>query len=266
MKSHNPNPKVQIPIRQTAWALGLGIWVLGFCGQAFAQARDWPSEQPPRPLAAHEVTFPPYEIRTLDNGMRVVAVLHHEQPAVSIRLLVGAGSAQDPKGKSGAANLMASLLDQGTTTKSAQQIADQIDFIGGDLGTGAATDLSFVNAIVMKDSFQNGMEMVADIARNPAFAPEEIARQKDQILSSLRVNADDSGYIADTVLDRLIYGFHPYGLPGSGTEDSLSSLTRDDLVEFHRQYFVPNNMILAIVGDVTSDEAFAAAQPSAFAM
>ena len=260
MKSHNPNPKVQIPIRQTAWALGFGIWVLGFCGQALAQARDWPSEQPPRPLAAHEVTFPPYEIRTLDNGMRVVAVLHHEQPAVSIRLLVGAGSAQDPKGKSGAANLMASLLDQGTTTKSAQQIADQIDFIGGDLGTGAATDLSFVNAIVMKDSFQNGMEMVADIARNPAFAPEEIARQKDQILSSLRVNADDSGYIADTVLDRLIYGFHPYGLPGSGTEDSLSSLTRDDLVEFHRQYFVPNNMILAIVGDVTSDEAFAAAQ------
>jgi len=241
-------------------ALGFGIWVLGFSGQARAQARDWPAEQPPRPLAAHEVTFPPYEIRSLPNGMRVVAVLHHEQPAVSIRLLVGAGSAQDPKGKGGVANLMASLLDQGTTTRTAQQVADQIDFIGGDLGTGAATDLSFVNAIVMKDSFQTGMDLVADIARNPSFAPDEIARQKDQILSSLRVNSDDPGYIADVVFDRLVYGFHPYGLPGSGTEESLTSLTREDLQAFHRQYFVPNNMILAIVGDVTSDEAFAAAQ------
>jgi zinc protease len=233
---------------------------LGFASRAAAQARDWPSEPPPRPLAAHEVTFPPYEIRTLGNGMRVVAVLHHEQPAVSIRLLVGAGSAQDPKGKGGVANLMASLLDQGTTTRSAQQIADQIDFIGGDVGTGAATDLSFVNAIVMKDSFQTGMDLLADVARNPAFAPDEIARQKDQILSSIRVNADDPGYIADVVFDRLVYGFHPYGLPGTGTEDSLSSLTREDLQAFHRQYFVPNNMILAIVGDVTSDEAFAAAE------
>jgi zinc protease len=248
---------------KSVWVLGFGIWVLGFTGfaaQAAAQARDWPSEQPPRPLAAHEVTFPPYEIRTLGNGMRVVAVLHHEQPAVSIRLLVGAGSAQDPKGKGGVANLMASLLDQGTTTRSAQQIADQIDFIGGDVGTGAATDLSFVNSIVMKDSFQTGMDLIADIARNPAFAPEEIARQKDQILSSLRVSADDPGYIADVVFDRLVYGFHPYGLPGTGTEDSLSSLTREDLRAFHRQYFIPNNMILGIVGDVTSDEAFAAAE------
>jgi zinc protease len=240
------------------------MWLLGLLACATVasaqSARDWPSEQPPRPLAAHEVTFPPYEIRTFDNGLTVVAVLHHEQPAVSIRLLVGTGSAQDPKGKGGVANLTAALLDQGTTTRSAQQIADQIDFIGGDLGTGAATDLSFVNAVVMKDSFQQGLDLVADVARNPAFSADEIARQKDQVLSSLRVNADDTGYIADVVFDRLVYGFHPYGLPSSGTEESLNALTRDDLQSFHRQYFVPNNMILAIVGDVTSEEAFAAAQ------
>ncbi len=257
MKFQAAKSRLQVPI---VCLLGLGIWVFGFSGQARAQARDWPAEQAPRPLAAHEVSFPPYEIRTLGNGMRVVAVLHHEQPAVSIRLLVGAGSAQDSKGKSGVANLMALLLDQGTTTRSAKDIADQIDFIGGDLGTGAATDLSFVNAIVMKDSFQTGMDLVADVAHNPAFAPEEIARQKDQVLSSLRVNAGDTGYIADTVFDRLVYGFHPYGLPGVGTEDSLESLTRDDLVAFHHQYFIPNNMVLAIVGDITSDEAFAAAE------
>ena len=256
------------PDRQLPRTLGVGRWMLGVCvalqalsaAAANAQARDWPSESAPRPLAAHEIQFPPYEIRTLPNGMRVVAVLHHEQPAVSIRLLVRTGAAQDPKGKGGVANLTASLLDQGTTSRSAQDIADQIDFIGGDLGTGAGTDLSFVNAVVMKDSFQAGMELLADVARNPAFAPEEIERQKDQVLQSLRVNAADPGYIADVVFDRLVYGFHPYGLPGSGTEESLAALTRQDFQAFHRQYFVPNNMILAIVGDVTSEEAFAAAQ------
>jgi zinc protease len=261
--SQRPTPNLQLPR-----TLGIGCWILGVCAalqvlsaaSASAQARDWPSEAPPRPLAAHEIQFPPYEIRTLPNGMQVVAVLHHEQPAVSIRLLVRAGSAQDPKGKGGVATLTASLLDQGTTTRSAQQIADQIDFIGGDLGTGAGTDLSFVNAVVMKDSFQVGMELLADVARNPAFAPEEIERQKDQVLSSLRVSADDPSYIADVVFDRLVYGFHPYGLPGSGTGDTLAALTREDLQAFHTQYFAPNNMILAIVGDVTSDEAFAAAQ------
>ena len=245
------------------WDVALGLWALGcaLCTSgAFAQARDWPSESAPRPLAAREARFPPYEIRTLSNGLQVVAVLHHEQPAVSIRLLVRAGSAQDPKGKGGVATLTASLLDQGTTKRSAQQIADQIDFIGGDLGTGAGTDLSFVNAVVMKDSFDLGMDLLADVARNPAFAPEEIERQKDQVLSSLRVSIDDPSYIADVVFDRLVYGFHPYGLPGSGTEETLPALTRDDLQTFHRQYFVPNNMLLAIVGDVTGDEAFAAAE------
>ena len=258
--AHDRPTAGRVPRRR---ARQLGLCVIGVAlaaPVAVAQVREWPSESAPRPLAAHEAQFPPYEIRTLSNGMKVVAVLHHEQPAVSLRLLVRAGSAQDPKGKGGVANLMASLLDQGTTRRSAQEIADQIDFIGGDLGAGAGTDLSFVNAVVMKDSFDIGMDLLADVARNPVFAPEEIERQKDQVLSSLRVSADDPGYIAGVVFDRLVYGFHPYGLPGSGTEESLAALTRDDLQSFHRQYFVPNNMLLAIVGDVTSDEAFAAAE------
>lgn len=225
-----------------------------------AQSRDWPSEAPPLPLAAREMQFPPYEIRTLANGLQVVVVLHHEQPAVSLRLLVRTGAVNDPTGKSGVASLTATLLDQGTMSRTAQEIADQIDFIGGDLGTGAGADLSFISAVVMKDSFALGMSLVADVARHPAFAQEEIDRQRDQVLSSLRVNADDPGYIADSVFDRIVYGGHPYGLPGTGSEAELAGLTRADLEAFHQQWYVPNNMVLAIVGDVTSDEAFAAAQ------
>jgi zinc protease len=111
--------------------------------------------------------------------------------------------------------------------------------------------------IVMKDSFDVGLRMLSDVARRPAFAPEEIERQRQQILSSLRVSLESPEFIADAVFRRLVYGFHPYAWPQSGTPESLAKITRDDMLSFHRRYFVPNNTILAIVGDVTAEEAFA---------
>jgi zinc protease len=240
-------------------ALGLGLLVFGASATG-AQVLDWPSERPPRPLEAHMVKFPPFQVRTLANGLQVVTVAHHEQPAVTMRMLVRVGAAQDPEAKGGLAELVSKLLDQGTTTKGAQQIADQIDSIGGAMGTGSGTDLTFVNAVVMKDSFALAMDLIADVIRNPAFSPDEIARQREQAVSSLRVSDEDPAYVASVVFDRLVYGFHPYGRPGSGTTQSLQRITQDDLRAFHRQYFVPNNMILAVVGDIEADEAFASVE------
>jgi zinc protease len=223
---------------------------------AGAQVADWPAERAPRPLPARDIKFPPYEIRTLPNGLQVVAVLHHEQPAVSMRLIVGAGSASEPAGKLGLARLLASLLDQGTTTRSAKEFNDTIDSIGGAIGTGAAADFTFANMVVMKDSFDAGLQMLSDMVERPAFAPAEIDRQRQQQLSFLRVSLDDPAYLANAVFDRLVFGFNPYGMPDSGTPETLASITRNDLVAFHQRYFAPNNAILAVVGDVTADEAF----------
>ena len=234
--------------------------VLLSAAPAFAQASIWPNEFPPRPLEARPSNFPAYETQTLPNGLRVVAVAHHEQPVISMRLLVGAGSALDPKGKTGLAHLTAALLDQGTTTMSASQLNDAIDFIGGSENSGAGTDLAFVNMLVMKDSVDDGLKMLSDMARHPAFATEELARQRQQLVSSLQVSFDDPDFIANAVFDRLVYGFHPYGLPQSGTPETLATIGRDDLVAFHQKYFVPNNCILAIVGDISADEAFARVQ------
>jgi zinc protease len=225
-----------------------------------AQTRAWPSERPPRPLAARDVKFPPYEIQTLPNGLQVVVVLHHEQPAVSMRLLVRAGSASDPSGKLGLVDELASLLDQGTETRSAEELADAIDFIGGAMGTGAATDVTYLNMVVMKDSFETGLRMLSDMARHPAFAPAEMDRHRQQTLASLQVSLEDPDYVADAVFDRLVYGFHPYGMPHTGTPETISGITRDDLVAFHRKFFAPNNAILAIVGDVTADAALDSAR------
>ena len=224
------------------------------------RSKAWPSSRAPKPLQARDSSFPPYEIRTLANGLRVIVVSHHEQPAVSVRMLVRAGAAQDPRGKSGLSTLMAALLDQGTATRSAAQIADTIDYVGGALGAGAGTDLSFVNVLVMKDSFDLALDLASDIVRSPAFDAGEIDRQRQQMLSALQVNHQDPEYLAGVVIDRLIYGFHPYGTPAAGTPESVASLTRDDLVAFHKAWFAPNNALLAIVGDLTAEEAFKGAE------
>ena len=102
------------------------------------------------------------------------------------------------------------------------------------MGAGAGTDLSFVNMIVMKDSFDAGLRMLSDMARHPAFAPAEIERQRQQILSGLQVSLEDPEYVADAVFDRLVYGSHPYGVPQSGTPRRSPRITRDDLVAFHQ--------------------------------
>ena len=111
----------------------------------------WPTESPPASLEPAEVQFPHYDVRTLDNGMRVVAVLHHEQPIVSVRLFVGAGMAREPADKAGLASLLAALLDQGTTSRTAQEIAETIDTIGGGLGVGASRDLALGFASMAAD-------------------------------------------------------------------------------------------------------------------
>ena len=224
------------------------------------QPVDWPRESPPPPLPWHQATFPPYEVRTLDNGLRVVVVMHHEQPAVNLRLLIGAGSAYDPAGKPGVATFTGALLDQGTTSRSATEVANAIDSIGGILSAGAGTDLTFVNVLVMTDSFEFGLDMVADTARNPAFAPAEIERERQQVLSGFQVSYDDPEYLSGVVLSRLIYGAHPYGQPSNGTPESVRRITRGDLVDFHAAHYAPNNALLAIVGDVDAESAFVAAE------
>lgn len=253
-------PRHRLSARRGSLGSCLLAATLAAAAPAAAQVRDWPTETPPRPLAARDVKFPPYEIRTLPNGMQIVVVLHHEQPVVSLRMLVRAGSASDPVGKPGIAALTASLLDQGTTTRTAEQIADTIDSIGGGLGAGAGSDLSFANVVVMKDSFALGLDLLSDVVRNPAFDQAEIERQRQQALSGLTVSAQDPDYVATMVFDRLVYGFHPYGLPNTGTPQSLPTITAADLHAFHDRYFAPNNSILAVVGDVTAEEAFAATE------
>ena len=225
-----------------------------------ATQSQWPQSTPPPPLKARPVDFPPYEIKTLANGLRVLAVSQHEQPSVSFRLLVQAGAVHEPADKPGVASFVAALLNQGTAKRSSQQIASEIESAGGLISVGSGNELSFVSGAVVKDRTDLMLSLAAEIVQQPAFAADEFERQRSQVMSALKVSYDDPEYLANLVFDRLVFGFHPYGRPSEGTPASIARLTRDDLVAFHRAWFVPNNSLLAIVGDLKAPEAFAAAE------
>ena len=135
-----------------------------------AQVKDWPSERPPRPLPAREVKFPPYSVRTLPNGLQVIAVSQNEQPAVSLRLIVRAGGRSGSGRQAGCRDARGGSARSGDDHEERRADRQAIDSIGGALGTGAGSDLSFVNAVVMKDSLDVGLDMVSDLVRHPAFA------------------------------------------------------------------------------------------------
>ncbi|HEX6323965.1 MAG TPA: insulinase family protein [Vicinamibacterales bacterium] len=241
----------------TASARALALAAAVLLAAPITAQTQWPAERPPRPLAARGVDFPPYQMRTLPNGLQVVVVSHHEQPAVTLRLLIRAGAAHDPEGKPGVASMTAGLLDQGTATKGAQEIASAIESVGGGLGVGAGNDLTFVNAVVLKNDLTLALDLVSDVVQHAAFSQGELDRIRPQLLSSMQVSYDDPDYIAGVVFDRLVYGFHPYGRPSAGTPESAAVISRDDLIAFHKTWYVPSNAILAVVGDVTADDAFA---------
>ncbi len=231
-----------------------GVMSLGSAG-VLGQKQAPPPPQPPRPFR-----FPEFVSKTLPNGLRVVVIEHREQPVVSLRLLVRAGAEQDPPDRPGVASMTAALLDQGTKTRSALEIAEMIESVGGQISTGSSWHSSFAVVSVPAPAVDVAFEVLADIVRNPVFKEEEIERQRQQRLSALRVQADDPSYLASAAIARMVFGDHPYGRPPEGTLDSISRLTRDDMLAFHRAVYHPNNAILAIAGDIAAAMAFAKAE------
>ena len=217
--------------------------------------------QMPAGASSKAYPFPKPVTRTLPNGLRVFVVADAEVPSVSVRLvLTSAGTIHDPDGKAGVASMTAAMLTQGTATRTAQQIAEAIDFVGGSLSASASSDASFVTATVVKKDLALAMDLVADVTRNAAFAEQELERQRQQLLGNLQVQYSDPNYLASAVFSRVVYGDHPYGLPGEGTPASARAITRDDLAAFRDAHYAPNTTLLAFAGDITPEAAFAAAE------
>jgi zinc protease len=194
---------------------------------------------------------------TAPNGLTVLVVEQHALPIVQIQALVKTGSAQDPPGKAGLANLTAGLLDEGTTTRSATQLAEQIEFVGGVLDIKAGHDFTTAAARVLAKDTDLGFELLADILMHPSFPEPELERVKKLILGEIAAQKDDPSAVAGKAFNQLVFNGHPYSWPVNGTEETLPAVTRADVQAFHAREYLPNQTILAVVGDVTVEQVHA---------
>jgi zinc protease len=170
-------------------------------------------------------------------------------------VIIKAGAIDDPEEKAGLANMTAVLLDEGTVTRSSTQLADAVDFIGAELSTDGGDDYASASLRVLKKDLSTGLELLSDILIHPSFPEPELDRKRQEILGRLISEKDDPGEVAEKAFDQIVFGPHPYHRPSEGTEQSLPSITRDDVVRFYDQYYGPNNTIMTIVGDITEAEA-----------
>jgi len=216
--------------------------------------------QPPAPQAPVSLAVAAPAERTLPNGLRVIVSPDRDLPLVSANLVVEAGGAMDPAGKPGVANLTAELITKGTRTRSATQIAQQIEALGGELDSGAGYDGSNLTLTVKSDQLDPAMAVFADVARNPAFDAEELERGRRQALDDLEVSLSDPGDLAGYAAARAVFGASPYGAPLGGTQTSLKAITAADVAAYHHAVWRPDNATLILTGDITAEQGFALAQ------
>lgn len=217
---------------------------------------DAQQETPPPPSAPRSVRLPKPVETTMKNGLRVIAIERSEIPLITAQLLVKNGGEVDPPQLAGVAKITASLLTEGTQTRTAPQIAEAIEALGGVIESDARWDASIATINVMSSRIEPAMEILADVVRRPVFKEEEIERQRQQGLDQLRVALRQPGALARFVASRVVFGDTPYGHPLTGTLESLARIKRDDIVKLHSTYYRPDNAILIIGGDIKPAAAF----------
>jgi zinc protease len=219
------------------------------------QATGLPALGPSQPLH-----LPTIVRKELPNGLKLVILEDHRQPAVWLRLAIGGGSSRDPQDRAGLAEMTAAMLDKGTATRSETQIADTIDGLGASLGASSDLDYLTVSASGLSTYTDNLFDLLSDITLHPTFPTAELERTRTRTLSSIVASLGQPATVADAAIHRRVYGAHAYGEFTAGTPATVKAITQQDLVQYHDRLFVPNNATLFVVGDITADQAASKAQ------
>jgi zinc protease len=228
------------------------------CSASIVNAQT-PQATPPPPAAPRSVAFPKPAERVLPNGLRVVVIPRSNTPLVSAVLLIKNGGEVDPPELAGLADMTANLLTKGTAARDATKIAEEIESLGGSLESGARWDASTATVGVMSAKIGPAMAILADVVRRPTFTAEEIERLRQQYIDNLTLAMGQPGSVARLVAGRIVFGDSPYGHPLSGTAESLTRISRDDIMKMHARFYRPDNAVLVIGGDVTAINGFALA-------
>jgi zinc protease len=227
------------------------------------KAAPAPADLPhaPPPVAAQlQAAAPMITERTLANGLRVIVAKTSDLPMVTAELTVKSGGASDPVGLAGLASMTGDLLPKGTTTRSASEIAAQVEAAGGGLKPETSYDGSGLTLTVLADQLSTTLPILGDVARNPAFAPEEIERLRRQKLDDLSVALKQPGDLAAFAVGPVVFGDGAYGHVLDGSPASLQRITRADITAAYARAFRPDAAILVLTGDIEPEAGFALAQ------
>jgi zinc protease len=193
--------------------------------------------------------------KTLPNGLTLIIQENSTIPAVSILTGVLAGGYEDEAGREGRAALTARTLDRGTATRTADEIADDLDGRGASVSVGAGRHTTTVVATCLSEDFDPVLSLVADLLQAPSFPDPDVATRRGEIITAIREDDDDPAAVSVNRLMEVLYAGHPYARRVRGTMRSVETLQRDDLVAFHQGYFGPGSSVVVIVGDVEARRA-----------
>jgi predicted Zn-dependent peptidase len=192
-------------------------------------------------------------VRTrLDNGLTVVVRENPAAPVVALTLFLGAGSRDESAATSGVSALLGRVLVKGTRSRPALALAQVAEDAGGALESAADQEYAELRTRGLARHWRTLLDLLHDVATAPAFAPEEIERERETLLAQIRGLEDQPFQVANRLLSRALFGEHPYGLPVSGSPDTIRRLTRDDLVRHFETSTAPERMVLAISGQVAA--------------
>jgi zinc protease len=221
---------------------------------AFETAQAWRKEVPKAgpPVTVH---LPVPETFTLANGLKVYVVPEHSLPVVSAEFVTRAGNENNASGKDGLASLTAQTMGEATTTRDLKALADAQEQIGIRIGVGATMDGASSGLTVLTNHTNRAFDLFSDVLLHPAFKEEDLDRLKKQRLIGIQQETDNVGAIIGRVGPKLLYGDQPYGSSGTGTTESVTGLTRENVTDFYASHYGPADSALVMVGDVTMAEA-----------
>jgi zinc protease len=220
---------------------------IAFSVICFHTAAIFAQQAIPVPGVAKPITVPAISEKTLPNGLTVAVVERKNVPLVTAQLLIKSGANIENANQAGLANVTFSLLTKGTKTRTATQIAEQMEYLGGSISTGAEWNKSNVSITVMADKLGPALAIMSDVVLNPVFKQQELTLLKSQMLDNLTYSLKQPGFLGNYVASAYSFGEHPAG----GTPSSLNKIAQKDIIEFHKNAITASNAVLIFTGDIT---------------
>ena len=207
---------------------------------------------PPPPLPLEPIAFPEYVTHTLESGAEVIMVPDGRLPVVSINVMIGSGTAEDPGELVGLAEMTAEMLNKGSETRSAGEIAEAIDYLGARFSANASNDWTNIGFHTLRDHLDESLGILGEVLFGPVFPDSELETLRERMLTSLRTEVTQPAMLARRFFLREIYGDHGYGR--LATPESVAAISRQDLLAFHQQHFRPDNMLIVVSGAIEPED------------